>query len=138
MRSKLLLIIPLVFLAMGVFFFSQSVRQYQVKTQSKADETVRIDFNSSSSHDDKVMLEMGVQLDDIANTTAVLMIRNTFAGTPTFIQMKNPSPEVVNHDNFATLEQSGFFWLFSADSYASLTAIAQAYYAKYPTKKSAF
>jgi|GEM_PF-5212986 len=132
-NKRIILLLSIILTASGVIFFSLAIPKYQVLTQSKADASVReISFGTENQHGDKLMIEMGLQLSDITETASVDQMIQYFEGTPTFVRMVEPDPSIVDHDNFVRLQESGFFWYFSSDTYEGLTAIADAYFQKYP------
>ena len=132
-NKRVTLLFSVVLFTFGVIFFSLAIQKYQVLIQSRADgNVISIDFGTTNEHGDKLMIEMGLQLSDINETASVDQIIQYFDGTPTFVRVVDPEPAIVDHDNFSRLQEKGFFWYFSSDTYAGLTAIAEKYFEKYP------
>lgn len=92
-----------------------------------------VDFGTTNN--DYFMNEMGITLDDIGDTAQINDIIVNFESSPIFIRIENADPSVVDHANFAKIQEKGHFWYFSASTYASLRNLASAYYNKYPEGK---
>ncbi len=108
---------------------------YNYYYQSEAEESSRsINFGTTSG--DYFMNEMGITLKDIGDTTLVDELLGTFGNLPIFIRIENPTVSIVDHANFAKIQERGHFWYFSATTYADLRSIATAYFAKYPDGKA--
>lgn len=127
-----------VFFVLGTMLFSLALRDYEVKTETRADSQVSLSFGETGDNEDYFMIEMGATLPDIENTAEIDQIFDVFGAAPGFVQLVNPPPAAVDHANFARLFGGQLFPFFSAGSYESLRALATAFYAKYPQKKAIF
>ena len=128
-RSSLLL--SIFFFTFGVLFFSLAIQKYQVLTRSQAaSESVDIVMSPNEKFGTSEQL-FGVIVQDITNIATVNELSTLYKNKNFQIQLVDPTPEIIQSQNFSRLSQEGFVWYLSFTDYTKMESALQAYYAIY-------
>ena len=131
MKRNRLLLLGLLFLTVGVILFSLAIQHYQVLTKSQAaGETIPITFSSTKTFG-QIDQSVGVIVGNISAEGVVADLQKYFKGKGVYLKLINPTAETINSQAFTTLQQDGFNWYLSFDTYEKIDTAIAAYYAKY-------
>ena len=131
MKRNRLLLLGLLFLTVGVILFSLAIQHYRVLTKSQAaGETIPITFSSTKTFG-QIDQSVGVIVGNISAEGVVADLQKYFKGKGVYLKLINPTVETINSPAFTTLQQDGFNWYLSFDTYEKIDTAVAAYYAKY-------
>ncbi len=135
-QDKIKLLLATFFFGLGIIFSSLAIQNYQVRTQTRADDTQSLDINLENNTSLGVLdTSFGFILPDITNTTLVDEINNTFNAAnrdsvdkSVMIKLINPTVDTIKHANFQKLQTNGFRWYLSFPNFTNVEAVLSEYY----------
>lgn len=135
-QDKIKILLATFFFGLGIILASLAIQNYQVRTQTRADDTQSIDVSLQSNNRLGVLDQgFGFIVSDITNTTIINEINDIFKSAnrdsvekSVIIKLVNPTVETIQNSNFQRLQANGFRWYFSFTNFTNVEPVLAEYY----------